>query len=398
MSAKEIYQKHYKDISEDVFTKIVSADIVTSNLERDKLGGYAKWLLKIYAMGNLKLEDLYKAKEYIPTFHKLSKSNKLQQKDINLYKKLSDMYVAIKPYLEGGEATSKGDEIRKIKHEGADKLYEDAKFIFLHIKTWEAAKYYGKNTEWCTASNDDRSYFDHYNSEGELYIIIDKTQNRKYQFYFEDEEIGQFMDENDSEVSQPILSNIGATEGLKNFLKEFNPQYYLELQFELAVDHNDKFLVKIDGKSAYLDKEYNRLTPFYDSITGPLGGGVYRVRNGEKNGFLDSKYNIIVPIEYKFYSLGGAVYSKEPNSDKDYLVVGNDNKWGYMETMNGRFLIEPKYDYLSSIGVEPLIFMARLNNRWGLVDSNGKILVPLVFDDKWGLMRSKEYQKYDPDN
>jgi hypothetical protein len=68
---------------------------VSSNIEKGKLGMYAKWLLSLYGKGNLRLEDLYKATEYIPVFEKLRLSNKLQEKDIYKYGSLPDMYDAV---------------------------------------------------------------------------------------------------------------------------------------------------------------------------------------------------------------------------------------------------------------------------------------------------------------
>jgi hypothetical protein len=67
---------------------------VSSNIEKGKMGMYARWLLSLYNNGRLRLEDLYKATEYFPVFEKLRLSNKLtpQQKDMYGYKSLPDMY------------------------------------------------------------------------------------------------------------------------------------------------------------------------------------------------------------------------------------------------------------------------------------------------------------------
>ena len=51
-----------------------------------------------------------------------------------------------------------------------------------------------KNTQWCTAA-DGNNQFNYYNSQGPLYININKADNEKYQFHFESD---QFMDETDT--------------------------------------------------------------------------------------------------------------------------------------------------------------------------------------------------------
>ena len=70
-----------------------------------------------------------------------------------------------------------------------------------------AACYYGQGTAWCTASVTSRNYFDHYNADGPLYIIIPKQpthEGEKYQLHFES---GQYMDETDSQVNLVTLFN-----------------------------------------------------------------------------------------------------------------------------------------------------------------------------------------------
>ncbi|GHV64571.1 hypothetical protein FACS1894199_03150 [Bacteroidia bacterium] len=63
------------EISEADFEKNVAADTISSNLQKGKVGKYAKWMLHLYKNKKLKLEDLYKAQEYLPIFEKLSKTN-----------------------------------------------------------------------------------------------------------------------------------------------------------------------------------------------------------------------------------------------------------------------------------------------------------------------------------
>ena len=200
-TADEIKTKYYSDINQEIFNDIVNTDKITSNLENGKIGNYAKWLLNLYKKNNLKLEDLYKAEEYLPIFDKLSKANKLEIKDINKYKSLSELYNVIADYVGNDKTISKQDEIKKEKS-GTKKIYEDNRFLVIQPLTEEAACYYGKGTQWCTASTSS-SMFNTYNSKGPLYIIMDKTKRNKvgdyekYQIHFE---TGQFMDSSDNNI------------------------------------------------------------------------------------------------------------------------------------------------------------------------------------------------------
>ena len=210
---KDIYQKYYNNIPEETFWQIVKADPTYDPQKEQKMGKYGKWLLNLFKQNKLKLEDLYKATEYLQYFVKYY--NKIQEKDINKYDSLPTLYNTIKQFKDAAEngeelATSKSDEIRKIK-EDAEKFYEDDTWLVVIPHTEEAACYYGKNTEWCTAATNSYNMFEQYYDQGLLYINICKSTNKKYQFHFE---TCQFMDENDNPINVPIVSNIPLTQGL----------------------------------------------------------------------------------------------------------------------------------------------------------------------------------------
>jgi hypothetical protein len=224
LPAEEIRQKYYSGVPYDVFTQIVSADVVSSNLQKHKLGKYAKWMLHLYGKNHLKVEDLYKVQEYIPVFDKATKANKLREKDVNCYKSLADMYVAVEPFLEKQTISNK-EEIRHIKEHGAEKLYEDETFTVIHPMTEAASCFYGKGTQWCTAAAKISNAFKSYNYRGKLYIIIDKIKNRKYQFHLESM---SFCDEQDASIKssrissrcKSVLATLDATYGLIHFFNQ----------------------------------------------------------------------------------------------------------------------------------------------------------------------------------
>ena len=146
----DIYQKYYSSIPQDDFNEIVSADLTWNSDKPNKMGKYGKWLLSLYMSKRLKLEDLYKAKTYLSYFVKYN--NVIDNKDINAYKSLNDLYSVVSNFIENpDQATSKQDAIRKIK-EGAEKVYEDNEWIIIVPHTEEASCYYGKGTQWVVNS------------------------------------------------------------------------------------------------------------------------------------------------------------------------------------------------------------------------------------------------------
>ena len=193
ISSEDVYNKYYKDkLDKKEFYQIIEAD---PTYRDNKIGKYAKWLLNIYFKGNLKIEDLYKATEYLNAFTKYK--NRIADKDINHYQNLVDLYNAVKDLLETNAPTSKQDEIRRIKEQETEVIYNSSDWEIVIPKTWEASKLYGANTQWCTASKESSNFFDTYSSEGNLYILINKPSNRKFQFHFPS---NQFMDETDNDI------------------------------------------------------------------------------------------------------------------------------------------------------------------------------------------------------
>ena len=257
MSLDDIHLKYYNDIPKDVFEKIVSAD---PTYRPNKMGKYGKWLLMLYKTKKLKLEDLYKATNYLTCFKNYI--NVLPNKDINVYKSLQALYDDIRPYMDGNAATSKSDEVRKIK-EGAEKVYEDNEWLVIIPHTQEASCYYGKGTQWCTAAEHSQNMFDTYNSGGNLYINIRKSDGAKFQFHFES---NSYMDATDSEIEGPICETIGMSEGLLNYYRQaLSTEDFGELLMQkIEIYVNDYNTLRACKRS---DEEYWFLMDDYSYIT-----------------------------------------------------------------------------------------------------------------------------------
>ena len=94
-SVADIKSKYYSDIADDVFNQIVSSDpkTVVRDGEVMKVGKYTKLLLSMYRQGNLKLEDLPKANEYLEIVYK--RQIPLNPNLVNL----AELYELVKPYM-----------------------------------------------------------------------------------------------------------------------------------------------------------------------------------------------------------------------------------------------------------------------------------------------------------
>jgi hypothetical protein len=248
----DAYNKFYKNISQDIFDKIVNADPFSS---QNNLGPYAKWLLKLYVDSSLKLEDLYKATEYIKLFDRVKHKLSLDKRNLLTYKSLSDLFLAVKDFKSNTQQKT------EIKQNEAKKVYEDNTWLIVVPLTHKAACYYGSNTEWCTASKDSDSDFNTYTSNNEeLFILIHKTQNRKYQFHFES---NQFMDENDREINlETFLNNNKELRGFfNNYLKDKIKNFNFS---DLVIKDDGSAYIVIDNW-----KDFENAFPDYRNYTNP---------------------------------------------------------------------------------------------------------------------------------
>jgi len=188
--------------------------------------GYFTWLYNLIRTNQLKEEDFYKAKEYLTLFDKFFNKIPAESRDINRFRNLNDLYDVVREFEEGGDtmATSNKDEIRQIKQNEIDKVYEDNEWLIMIPKTERASCLIGKGTKWCTAADEANNAFDSHNSQGPLYVMIDKYNDEKYQLHFES---NQLMTATDRPIpASYFFDHIMEDSGPFEFLKQANDNFW----------------------------------------------------------------------------------------------------------------------------------------------------------------------------
>lgn len=196
---------------------------------------HTQWILKQYKQQNIRQEDHPRIRETLSNFSQYR--NRLQKKDINQYKSLSEIDDAVEPLL--GQATSKKEEKKQAKIEGADLIHKGKDLSVYKIKTEEAACAYGAGTKWCTAAREkEKNMFDVYNSRGQLYVSINNKTNEKRQFHFED---AQFMDEKDRPINlSDYISKYPELKNIEEFKNKKNYEHYFMDDDEFEKFFTDK--------------------------------------------------------------------------------------------------------------------------------------------------------------
>lgn len=362
MSLNDIKKKYYADIDDNIFNKIVQADPTYNANKPDKMGKYTKWLLKLYKKGNLPLEDLYKATDYLQKFNEPKVYNKITNKDINKYQSLSELYNTIMQFYDesGNSKVLSQKEKKDLTSKEATKAYEDSHWLIVVPHTQRASIMYGKGTQWCTAAEKSDNRFDDYNELGHLYIIIDKKTGEKYQFHFETQ---SFMDETDAPIDKGYFwSEVDADGKLKNFFKNEVYDWYNMLYDNIDDFRNGFARVERYGKWSFIDMSGELLKnekgeeQWFDKVDNFCFGWA-RVEN--ENGdvsLINEKGKLIENGEIWFEDVGdffdGFAYVEYETGEtslvnKDGNLIGNGQLWfdDIYAFKDGFAIVEDKNEY-----------------------------------------------------
>lgn len=285
--------------------------------------GYFTWLYNMIKNNQLKSEDFYKVKEYLRIFDKFVNKIPNESRDINKFKNINDLYDVVKEF-EGSEdeiSTSKTSEIKDIKKNEVEKVFEDGEWLIMIPKTERASCLIGKGTQWCTAADQSNNMFDHYNQDGPLYVMVDKNNDTKYQLHFES---NQLMDANDRATSASyFFDHIAEGSAVFDFLQSRYDKFW-EFILETSVDD-----IADGGYSETFEEALNS-----DVNPNVLENILRTLRSGSDS--------------YSVYL--GFVYEKNPeNIDKyEVLRLFDTNSFNYVEEDD----MERIFRHLTEIGYD----------------------------------------------
>jgi hypothetical protein len=162
---------------------------------------YTPWLARMYINGGVKLEDLNRGN--ILGIYDIGKRRRMlrpEHNDINVFKSYADFEGTMRSGYYDLDSIDNTE--KKVQEKGqASKVFENGDVLVVVPHDEAAACRYGAETHWCTAATKGQNYFNHYSRQGKLYILIPKKPEyvkEKYQLHFP---TGQFMDEEDRDIS-----------------------------------------------------------------------------------------------------------------------------------------------------------------------------------------------------
>ena len=283
---KEKEKNNYinKGIDFNTFENLCNIDPTT---KQNKVGKYCNWLIAKYNP-NTNFNDLKRCLEWFADGVKrniLSRYN--IPSDINSFKTYEELINAMNNLNDNNDDLdiSSSEYNNRNKLEGQfEVLGGNSSYDIIAPKTFDAERYFGSNTEWCTVANND--YFSGYMKQGQLYILYPKNGDSEYkmQFHFES---NSFADKYDDVLGNPIdcIKSVIENETISNELialckKVFakNAKYMKHfLSFEEILE-----FIQIELKNgANPQNLFDNMYPFHEGFAGVYLKGKYNFINIE---------------------------------------------------------------------------------------------------------------------
>jgi hypothetical protein len=185
---------------------------------------YTKWIIQRYSDSNInKMEDIpsrifsaLKKYQYLTNKKILNE----EHKDINTIKNIEDV---IDQYKIDSFSSKRGEEKELLENNEAKNIFNDDEYKVTIPLTINASKFYGRNTRWCTAA-EDNNMFHSYADEDPLFIILHKKSNSRWQFHFNSL---SFMDEKDNSIELKEFFT-AHPKMISVFFEETDEGYYID--------------------------------------------------------------------------------------------------------------------------------------------------------------------------
>lgn len=151
-------------------------------------------------------------------------------------------------------------------------------------------------------------------------------------------------------------------------------RFVIEPEFEDLENFNGDYArAKANGKWGLIGKDGKwTVEPEFDEIYPFTDAGVAEVRIKNKYGFINTKGEVIVPVE-----ITDEAYF---NTVTHYLWAKVKGKWGFLDSNSGRWVIEPKYKAAYAFDSGDALIEAQHEDKWGMIDCRDNWLIPPIFE------------------
>ena len=394
----------------ETFEYLCSLDPTTNP---NKVGRYANWILAKYNP-NADFDTLKVCLEWYADGIKRGIINRLGiSNDINAYKSYDEFISAMNGIMHSGDSSMSNSEYNnRQKLEGQfEILGSNSMFDIVACKTFEAERYFGSGTGWCTVANE--KYFEHYMKDGQLYIIYPKNGNEelKMQFHFESK---SFADKDDNVYKEPFecIKRTIQDENIQNELFELCqgifPQYKTKfMSFKEAVNFVKQQLANGEDPQ----KLFNRIRVSKSGFTQVELNNQWNLINQEGQLISEYWYDAISDVfngfavvslyfKYNFINTEGQILCDQWFDDADsfydgFARVRKESKYNIINT-EGQILCDQWFDYVGYF--KGSFAWVQLKGQYNIINQEGQILCDQWFDNfdyfDNGLLKIELNRKY----
>ena len=357
ISIKDKYEKESQvgktNLPFDIYQFLCNLDPTTKS---NQVGKYANWIIAKYDE-NAYWDELRSCLEwYVDAVKRNIVSQLGISNDINTFKTYNEFINVIKNISQNGDAQISNSEYNnRQKLEGQFKILGSTSFYdIIEPLTYEAERYFGSNTEWCTVAN--KSYYDDYISLGPLFIIFPKNgdSRMKMQFHFEKKEFGDKYDDVHNKPLPCIYSvvdNEKVSSDLINLCKKiWGDKLQFFLSFKELVSLAKQYLSKGEMPSnifTYIGYYYN---------------GLCRVRIEKKWNFIDTNYNLLTD----------QWYDDVDNFNDGFANVKLKDRWNIIN-MDGELVLNQWYDMIQEY-YNGYAQVYLIEKGWNFIDKKGNLV------------------------
>ncbi len=268
---------YFKDLGKKALDWLLS-------LDTDPTKKYSQWIINLFLRNELNPEDGYKLRDDLVLFDRVKGQLPVDKRDINRYKSPTDLFGIIYPFSQSMSKRQSDKAHDEAMYSEARVVFEDSRYRIVVPLTMQASCHFGVNTRWCTAaSNEDDNAFDDYYKKGDLYVILDKKNNRRWQFHFED---GQFMDEEDMEIDQDAF--LASHPAIARFFIKMEKENFLGYVNKFPAFKTARGFVVKDTKRAENDMFRDSIGSFVTNPDGELVHWQWNSGEGSYNYLTDT--------------------------------------------------------------------------------------------------------------
>ena len=372
---KEKEKNNYinKGIDFDTFEELCNIDPTT---KPNKVGKYCNWLIAKYNP-NTNFNELKRCLEWFADGVKrniLSRYN--IPSDINSFKTYEELINTMNNLNDNNDDLdiSSSEYNNRNKLEGQFEVLGSTSFYDIIVpKTFDAERYFGSNTEWCTVAN--KNYFLDYMEQGQLYILYPKNGDSEYKMQFHFESVS-FADKYDNVLGDPI-------DCIKSVIEDKN--IYNELislckkVFAKNVKYMKYFSTFEEVLESILIELENGTNPrnLFDKVDDFREGYAIVCLKGKWN-WINTEGELLNPNQWFDYVF---------NFQEGYAVVEIRGKgWNYINT-DGNFLRDDLW-FKDAYSFKEGYAVVQLNGKWNWINTEGEFFSPNQWFNGTGIFQN----------